>query len=98
MLTSYAGTGTASGDPIEASAIASVFSPGREVPIRVGSIKTNIGHLEAASGVAGLIKVVLMLEHGQILPSLNFEKANPNIPLEAWKIQVRVVGCLYRHC
>lgn len=84
----YTGTGTQAGDPIEASAIASVFSPGRDVPIRVGSIKTNVGHLEAASGVTALIKVVLMLENKKILPNLNFEKPNPNIPLEEWKIRV----------
>lgn len=51
-----------------------------------------MGHLEAASGVTALIKVILMLEHKQILPNLNFEKANPNIPLEAWKIRVSIPG------
>lgn len=84
------GTGTSAGDPIEAAAIASVFGPGRlgDKPLRIGSIKTNIGHLEGASGLAGVIKAVMILEKGFIPPSLNFETANLRIPLEEWKLKV----------
>ncbi len=62
------------GDPIEAAALRSAFGEGRTLrqPLYVGSLKSNIGHLEAASGVASLIKSVLMLERGYILPNANF--------------------------
>ncbi|MCJ1244041.1 hypothetical protein MMC30_001238 [Trapelia coarctata] len=84
------GTGTPAGDPLEAAALSKVFGPGRPAsqPLVVGSIKTNIGHLEGASGLAGLIKTVLMLENNLILPNVNFEKANPSIPLHEWKLKV----------
>jgi acyl transferase domain-containing protein len=84
------GTGTPAGDPLEAAALAKVFGPGRpsSQPLVVGSVKTNIGHLEGASGLAGLIKTVLMLENNLILPNVNFEKANPSIPLHDWKLKV----------
>jgi acyl transferase domain-containing protein/NADPH:quinone reductase-like Zn-dependent oxidoreductase len=84
------GTGTPAGDPLEAGALARVFGPGRPAsqPLLVGSVKTNIGHLEGASGLAGLIKTVLMLENNMILPNVNFEKANPSIPLSEWKLKV----------
>ena len=77
------GTGTELGDPIEINAITSVFSPRREKPLIVGSVKTNIGHLECAAGISGLIKVVLALQHEAIPPHLNFETLNPYINLEA---------------
>ena len=85
------GTGTPAGDPLETGAIAKVFGPGRppEKPLRIGSVKTNVGHLEGASGVAGVIKTILMLENGVILPNRNFEKPNKQIPLEDWKLKVR---------
>ncbi|EFW98603.1 phenolpthiocerol synthesis polyketide synthase ppsa [Grosmannia clavigera kw1407] len=84
------GTGTAAGDPLEAGAISTVFGSCRPAsdPIIVGSVKTNLGHLEGASGLAGLIKAILILEHGMIPPNLNFEKANESIPLEEWNIKV----------
>jgi 3-oxoacyl-(acyl-carrier-protein) synthase/SAM-dependent methyltransferase/acyl carrier protein len=77
------GTGTALGDPIEVESLAAVLGEGRDPdqPIHLGSVKTNIGHTEAAAGVAGLIKTVLALHHGQIPPSLHFQKPNPLI---AW--------------
>ncbi|KAL9093844.1 MAG: hypothetical protein Q9165_003767 [Trypethelium subeluteriae] len=88
------GTGTAAGDPIEASALAKVFCKDRSVDqsLAVGSIKTNIGHLEGASGLAGVIKTVLMLENKFIVPNTNFEKANPNIPLDDWRLTVPTKG------
>ena len=84
------GTGTKVGDPIEAGAIAIVFQPGRpaDQPLRIGSIKTNIGHTEVTSGLAGIIKVVLSLEKGIIPPSVNFEKPNPQLALESSNMQV----------
>ncbi|KAJ5683540.1 polyketide synthase [Penicillium macrosclerotiorum] len=84
------GTGTQAGDPVEIGAIARVFGPGRSVdkPLRIGSIKTNVGHLEGASGVAGVIKAVMMLENRVILPSRNFENPNPHIPMEEWNLKV----------
>ncbi|TQN68831.1 Highly reducing polyketide synthase azaB, partial [Colletotrichum shisoi] len=83
-------TGTPTGDPIEARAISRVFSKGRGVrnPVLVGSIKTNLGHLEASSGIAGVIKAIMMLKHGVIPPSLNYEQANPDIDMNALGVQV----------
>ncbi|CAI7660617.1 unnamed protein product [Penicillium glandicola] len=86
------GTGTLAGDPVETGAIARVFSTGRPLdnPVRIGSIKTNVGHLEGASGVAGVIKAVLMLETRIFLPNRNFEKINPRIALDDWKLKVQL--------
>ena len=75
------GTGTPLGDPIEMNSLNEVFGQ-RTEPLWVGSVKTNIGHLEAAAGIAGLIKVVLMLENKQIPPHLHFKTPNPYID---WK-------------
>ncbi|GJN76281.1 putative Hybrid PKS-NRPS biosynthetic cluster [Purpureocillium lilacinum] len=82
------GTGTAAGDPIETRAIGAVFADGREEPLYVGSVKTNIGHLEGASGLAGLIKSTLALERGTIPPNMHFKTPNPKIDFENWKIAV----------
>ena len=84
------GTGTPTGDPIEVAAIASVFKDSRidDQPLRIGSVKTNIGHTETASGVAAIIKVALALEKGQIPPSINFEKPNAKLHLDEWKLKV----------
>ncbi|KAJ5374373.1 Acyl transferase/acyl hydrolase/lysophospholipase [Penicillium concentricum] len=86
------GTGTLAGDPVETGAIARVFGTGRppDNPVRIGSIKTNVGHLEGASGVAGVIKAVLMLENHMFLPNRNFEKINPRIPLDDWNLKVQL--------
>ncbi|GAA6624131.1 SDR family NAD(P)-dependent oxidoreductase [Scytonema sp. NUACC26] len=75
------GTGTALGDPIEIAALSRVFrsSTQKKSFCAIGSVKTNIGHLDAAAGIAGLIKTVLALKHKQIPPSLNFEEPNPKI-------------------
>ena len=72
------GTGTALGDPIEIGALTAVFGE-RTDPLYVGSVKTNIGHVESAAGLAGLMKVVLMLQHGLIAPNLHFVNPNPFI-------------------
>ena len=74
------GTGTSLGDPIEVRALGAVFGKDRvDSPLLIGSVKTNIGHLEASSGIAGLIKVVLALQHQEIPPQLHFERPNPHI-------------------
>ncbi|KAG6281496.1 Type I Iterative PKS [Claviceps purpurea] len=75
------GTGTAAGDPIEAGAFAAILGKDRTPsnPIYLGSVKSNFGHLEGASGVLGMIKAILMLEHDIILPTAGFNKMNPKI-------------------
>ncbi|MCP4663311.1 MAG: amino acid adenylation domain-containing protein, partial [bacterium] len=83
------GTGTALGDPIEATALNQVFRGDR--PRRscaIGSVKSNFGHLDAAAGVAGLIKAALAVEHGRIPPSLNFREPNPEIDFDAGPLYV----------
>lgn len=84
------GTGTQAGDTTEAAAIQEVFGGVRttEDPIVVGALKSNIGHLEGASGVASVIKTILALEKGIIPPNANFEKANPQIPVDEWCLRV----------
>jgi acyl transferase domain-containing protein len=84
------GTGTELGDPIEMRAAAAALSGSRtkENPLLVGSVKTNIGHLEAAAGMAGLIKVLLSMQHGQIPGQLNFETPNPHIPWDEIPVEV----------
>lgn len=78
------GTGTPLGDPIEIRAIKAVLMPGRSPAQRcgIGSVKTNIGHLEPAAGIAGLIKVVLSLQHGEIPPHLHLQQLNPHLGLD----------------
>lgn len=89
------GTGTAAGDPIETGTIAEVFAArrplaanGEPIPLVIGSLKTNMGHLEGASGIAGLIKAVLSVEKGIIAPNIWFQQANPAIDLEKWRLHV----------
>ncbi|KAI4101563.1 MAG: hypothetical protein L6R37_004889 [Teloschistes peruensis] len=84
------GTGTPAGDPLEARALGATFGKVRPPgdPLLVGSIKTNIGHLEGASGLAAVIKTILALEKGIIPPNLWFEKANPRIPMDELNIRV----------
>ncbi|MYR14367.1 type I polyketide synthase, partial [Streptomyces sp. SID724] len=83
------GTGTPVGDPIEANALGATLGRGRTEPLRVGSVKTNIGHLEGAAGIAGLLKTVLSLHHGAVPPSLNFATPNPDVPLEELNLSVQ---------
>ena len=85
------GTGTLLGDPIEARALGRVLADGR-LPGKlcaIGSVKTNIGHCEAAAGIAGLIKVALALRHGEIPASLHFREPNPHIPFDELPIRVQ---------
>ncbi len=84
------GTGTLLGDAIEASALGKVFGPRNgQGPCRIGTVKTNIGHLETAAGVAGLIKVALMISHGEFVPTLFSEQPNPHINTEKIGIAVQ---------
>jgi acyl transferase domain-containing protein/NADPH:quinone reductase-like Zn-dependent oxidoreductase/NAD(P)-dependent dehydrogenase (short-subunit alcohol dehydrogenase family)/acyl carrier protein len=87
------GTGTAVGDPIEAHALAEALCAdrSREAPLLIGSVKTNLGHLETAAGVAGLLKAMLVLKHRQVPASLHFKKPNPKIDFAALKLHVPTV-------
>ena len=94
METSYVeahGTGTRAGDPVEAAAIAKAIAQDRPLdqPLTIGSVKANVGHLEGASGITGVIKCVLMHENGVIIPNRTFENSNERIPLHEWKLKVR---------
>ncbi|WRZ87654.1 type I polyketide synthase [Streptomyces sp. NBC_01007] len=86
------GTGTPVGDPIEAAALGRVLggARGTDRPLAVGSVKTNVGHLEGAAGITGLLKVVLSIQHRALPASLNFESPNPAIPLEELNLRVPV--------
>ena len=81
------GTGTVLGDPIEFDALAATYGHG-ESPCALGAVKTNLGHLEAAAGIAGFIKAVLALRHGQIPPNLNFSRWNPAIDASSTRLFV----------
>ncbi len=84
------GTGTPVGDPIEATALGNVLRQGRSGENRclIGSVKSNIGHLESGSGIAGFLKAALVLHHDTVPPSLNFETPNPNIPFDRLGLRV----------
>ncbi|WP_431727231.1 type I polyketide synthase [Verrucosispora sp. TAA-831] len=84
------GTGTPVGDPLEAAALAQVYGVGREAarPLLIGSVKPNIGHLEAGAGVAGVIKTVLALRHGHLPPSLGVTHPNPAVDWESCGMRV----------
>ncbi|WP_395748728.1 thioester reductase domain-containing protein [Prosthecobacter sp.] len=88
------GTGTTIGDLIEGSALGTILGVGRQPgdDCLVGSIKTNIGHLEAGSGIAGLIKVALCLKHGLIPPNLHFKNPNPSLNFERLRLKIPVVA------
>jgi polyketide synthase PksJ len=87
------GTGTVQGDPIEANAIDQVFQPSnRKNTLAVGSVKSNIGHLDAAAGIAGFIKTVLCLKYKTLVPSLHFNTLNPAIHWEKSKISVSTIA------
>ena len=84
------GTGTALGDPVEAGALGAVLGSGRaaDQPLLIGSVKTNLGHLEAAAGIAGLVKTVLALHHGTVPKQLHFTDPSPHIDFEANALRV----------
>ncbi|WP_433672451.1 SDR family NAD(P)-dependent oxidoreductase [Nocardia sp. CA-136227] len=84
------GTGTPAGDPVEAAALGATYGSDREPnsPLAVGSVKTNVGHLEGAAGIIGLIKTALCLRHRELVASLNFERPNPAIPLDDLRLRV----------
>lgn len=84
------GTGTKVGDPIEATAVHAALGHGRSPrnPLYIGSVKSNVGHLEGASGVISLIKAAMMLDRDLLLPNADFKKANENIPLNEWNMKV----------
>jgi acyl transferase domain-containing protein/acyl carrier protein len=86
------GTGTRAGDPVEAKALENVFSRGRVAGRKclVGSVKSNIGHLEAAAGVAGLMKAALALKYKTVPPNLHFETPNPDIPFDRMCLKVPI--------
>ncbi|KAF9872901.1 hypothetical protein CkaCkLH20_09764 [Colletotrichum karsti] len=86
------GTGTPVGDPIEVKAIGNVFRSSRsaEEPLYVGSVKTNIGHLEGSSGLAGVVKSIISLEKGVIPPHANFEEINPDIDTEFYNVAIPI--------
>ena len=88
------GFGSPLGDPIEVGALASVYCRNRSAaqPLWIGSVKGNIGHLEAASGIAGLMKAVLALRHRTIPPHLNFDAPSPRIPWEIMPVAVAPVS------
>src|SRR6202012_5850469 len=87
------GTGTSLGDPIEAHALAAVFGPDRgNTPLVVGSVKTNIGHLEAAAGVGGLVKTVVSLEHEDIPRHVHFRSMNPHSDWGGLEVEIPVEG------
>ena len=93
LMTEYVeahGTGTATGDPIEAAALGEVFGRSPDQPaVIIGSIKSNIGHLEAMSGVASVIKAALMLERRFILPNCDLQTLNSKIPFQQLNLEVR---------
>jgi acyl transferase domain-containing protein len=85
------GPGTILGDPLEASALGAVFAASRPEAraLRIGSVKTNLGHLEAAAGIAGLIKLALSLRHRALVPNLHFERPNPHIAFDDLRLRVQ---------
>jgi epothilone polyketide synthase D len=84
------GTGTALGDPIELQALGAALGPGRapDRPVVVGALKSNLGHAEAAAGVAGVIKAILTLQHRTIAPNLHFQAPSPHIPWSTLPLRV----------
>lgn len=82
------GTGTAVGDPIETAAIGAVYGQGRAKPLPIGSVKANLGHLEPASGLAGLVKTVVALKNRALPPSLHLHTPNPRIDFKKLNLEL----------
>ncbi|WP_344535447.1 beta-ketoacyl synthase N-terminal-like domain-containing protein, partial [Streptomyces albiaxialis] len=95
------GTGTPVGDPVEAAALGAALGTGggrpADDPLLVGSAKTNIGHLEGAAGIAGLLKTALSLAHGQLPPSLHHAAPHPDVPLTALGLRVQDTLAAWPH-
>ena len=83
------GTGTKLGDPTESRALGEFFREGRQKNLRIGSVKTNIGHLEGAAGLAGMLKVILAMNKKALPKNLNFKTPNPEIDFEGLKLEVQ---------
>ncbi|MDT0346920.1 type I polyketide synthase [Streptomyces litchfieldiae] len=90
------GTGTPLGDPIEVWALGDVLGRGRSAqqPLVIGSVKTNLGHTDAAAGITGLLKAALVVRHGRIPPHLHLRQPNPNIEWDRWPLRVPTEGPL----
>jgi myxalamid-type polyketide synthase MxaB len=84
------GTATPLGDPIEVTALGKTLAPGRTTPVVLGAVKTNVGHLESASGMAGLIKLAMVIENSKIPPNVHYTTCNPKIKLERAKATIPV--------
>ena len=82
------GTGTELGDPIEVEALKNVLNVNRESSLILGAVKTNIGHLEGAAGIAGIIKAVLALQHKTVPPNIHFKQLNPHINLDGFNVVI----------
>ncbi|RYF50164.1 MAG: polyketide synthase, partial [Comamonadaceae bacterium] len=82
------GTGTAVGDPIETRAIGQALATSRNKALPIGSIKSNMGHLEAASGVAGLAKAIYCLQHREVPATIGIKTVNPNIKVDDWNLDI----------
>lgn len=91
------GTGTFVGDPIEAKSIGKAVGDDREGKCYIGSVKSNIGHLEPASGIAGIIKLALAMQNRIIPPNIHFRKPNPNIPFDELNLQVPVEALQWKN-
>jgi acyl transferase domain-containing protein len=93
------GTGTRVGDPVEAAALGTVLGTARPPgsPLAVGSVKTNIGHLEGAAGIAGLLKTALSIRHRELPASLNFATPHPRIPLVSLNLRVQASAGQWPH-
>lgn len=85
------GTGTPLGDPIEITALKEQYAVHEQTPRFIGSVKTNIGHTDAAAGIAGLIKATLLLKHKKLVPSLHFKIFNPKVALDGRSFQVNTI-------
>ncbi len=82
------GTGTAVGDPIETRAIGEALAKRRKTPLPIGSVKSNLGHLETASGVAGLAKALYSLRHREVPATIGIRRPNPRIAFDDWNLEV----------